>query len=262
MTLLWRLVMLCFLAVLPADFTGNSSFASGEAGDGPDSKAPAKAGAQNEAEKLFRTMEQRIVGAQTLQFSFEHEYKVVKVGVMSLKGNATIAQGNKALLQGEHGGLARGSVKVVSDGSKMKSTLSPSGENKGSFADTPKSFHDVLTKSFSRCGCYVIANLMGNELEPEKRAEINIDKVLIVSGFKLGPREKIGKADTQVIHYQLDYKGAQKFVVMVWIDLASRLPVKHFLEVGNKDDGLRVTTIYSGMSIDQKLDAKVFALTK
>src|SRR5262249_38049261 len=157
-----------------------------------------------------------IVRAKTLQYSFEHEDNVPQIGIMSLKGKVTVAQGGKALLEGKHGGdLAEVSVKFVSDGSNVQSTLLLDGQDRREAADTPKSFHESLTKSFSRCGCYVIRRLMDHEFQPGEDPKLDVEKLLVVSDFKLGPREKVGKVDTQAIHYRLDFIGHDRFAATV-----------------------------------------------
>src|SRR5262249_47214690 len=163
----------------------------------------------------------------------------------------------------ERAGLSDGSFKVVSDGAKMQSTLSNSEEQTRSAANTPKSFHEVMTKSFSRCGCYVIMNLMGQELPRKESPEVDIEKVLVVSDFKLGPREKVGQVDAQAIHYRLDFQGHERFAATVWLDLTSELPVKHYLEPAKKGRlDTTITTTYSGLSVDQKVDEKTFTVPK
>ena len=60
--------------------------------------------------------------------------------------------------------------------------------------------------------------------DPLKADKFDKDKVVTVSDFKLGKKEKVGDKEAQAVEYQVGL-GGKKFPATVWIDLKTNLPL-------------------------------------
>ena len=208
-------------------------------------------GAANEAEKLFRTMEEKLAKAKTLECVFD-----VKFDTLSYKGSLFLAEGNRARLEineATKGRLMR--VLIVSDGTRL------SGQDNGmthpKLEDTPKNLNAEILTWVARPGVFLPQAPL-----PDVKADDAKDRFR-VSDFTLGPKDKVGKREAQRLGYQLTVKGQNDpFSVLVWLDLKTGLPVKRM--VTSRAGGAEMTVVetYGKLTLDEKTDAKKFDLPK
>src|SRR5438477_9238147 len=92
-------------------------------------------GAKGEAEKLFRTLEERLATAKTLECAFD-----VRTDTLAYKGSLFLAEGNRARLEineATEGGPMR--VLMISDGARQ--SFQDNGMNRPQLAGTPKTLN-------------------------------------------------------------------------------------------------------------------------
>src|SRR5262245_50330473 len=140
---------------------------------------------KNEAEQLFRKMEDKLARAKTLQVAVSISIAGNKEGKFA--GSLTLAEGNKARLHLK-GALADKALdlEMVSDGVRMH--VSNPG-SKPSDRETPKNLNDIVARALSRVGLF--ATLMTARQSGPKRAELGVDDLFRASQFKLGKKEKV-----------------------------------------------------------------------
>ena len=216
----------------------------------PAADAPKNDGAKNEAEKLFRTMEEKLEKAKTLECVFE-----VKMDAHSYKGSLSLAEGNKACLKiNEATEGRRMRCLIVSTGTRL--SYQDNGMNHPKLEDTPKSLNAEILTWMARSGVFLPQAPL-----PPVKADDAKDRFR-VSGFKLGNKEKVGERDAQRLDYQLTVKGNQappSFSVTVWVDLKTGLPVKRTVGEGN---ATLTTESYGEITLNEKVDTKKFDLPK
>jgi len=96
--------------------------------------------AKDEAEKLFRAMEEKFAKVKALECVFE-----IKMDPVSSKGSLFLAEGNKARLEINEATKDRPMrCRIVSDGAR--SSYQDNGLSQPNLSDTPKGFNrDILT---------------------------------------------------------------------------------------------------------------------
>jgi hypothetical protein len=213
---------------------------------------------ENEAEKLYRAMENKIRSVKSLHVVFEGEGTADgKKG--KVKGTFDF-EGNKFRIVQEVtvDGKTEKSL-TVSDGKLTFSNFTGKAET---FRRAPQDgdFEKALAL-LARGGPQTFFNVCS--FGPPKKDDFNLDKFLKVKDIKLGPKEKIGKHDTQVLEY-LAFFGKDKEAVKlsVWINPKTNLPVK--LASVAKKEGKEVGrgVDFITMTVNDKTDAKLFELPK
>jgi hypothetical protein len=201
---------------------------------------------ENEAEKLFRDLEQKVRAAKTLQVRFDaiitgpevkntDDKKNVDPKKWHFKGSTILGEGDKFRAEYE-GNLFGQETKytVVSDGTDWTEfgyTKEP-GEDKLFFRGkatekTPKAIGAYLRPGLPRDGfvlCFIT----------DRRSQLTPD-FFILSDFKLAGEEKIGGRNTQVIQYTVKPKGkdpsfpkpevnvqSMKLSMKVWLDTKTK----------------------------------------
>jgi hypothetical protein len=208
----------------------------------------------NDAEQLFRKMEAALDKANALQLSFETTYGEASLrNGQRLKGTLAALSGNKLRLE-VRGGKPDGCVHLrISDG-KREILRIEGDEGRRKPHKTPKSRTATFRTAVARTGVLI-------SLLPEVFASDDFDnykEMFPVSGFQLGPKEKIGERQTQQLDYALGCKGKKAtYSVAVWIDLKTSLPVKR--EVW---DGFLWFSETYDLALDGKLEAKMFELPR
>ncbi len=206
-----------------------------------DDKKEAKEGG-DEAEQLFRQMEEKLLTAKTLDLSFHMIDPAGKV-VEKSEGALVAKSGNKARLD------MFGQLVMVSDGTEIL-WAAPDAKPKA----TPKDLDAEVRLWVARIGP-MQANIqrVGVPVVPAKER-------FGVSDFKLGKKEKVGGQDTQQVDYQLTVKGEDHpWPATVWIDLKTKLPVERRITF---KEGEPPTTEMYKLKVDEKADDKTFDLPK
>jgi outer membrane lipoprotein-sorting protein len=218
--------------------------------------APAYA-QDKDAENLYRAMEKKTRSAKTMHFVFDGE--ATGMGLKgSMKGEVHLAEGEKAniTIQGNFGGNAM-NMTVISDGKKVYAKVN---ENVDVKDNDPKEKHvEQALGMVARLGILAaFRSIRGPGAE-----DSDIDKFAPIKDFKLGAKEKLGKQDTPVVQYEVNLPDGVSAKVSVWIDTATRLPVKRemaALKGGNEE--MRITENYTTFTVDGKIDPKLFELPK
>lgn len=207
--------------------------------------------AKNEAEKLFRTVEQKLAKAKTLECDFD-----VKIDTLSYKGSLFLAEGNRARLEineATKGRLMR--CLIVSDGTRL--SYQDNGLSHPKLEDTPKSLNADILTWMARPGVFLPQAPL-----PDVKADDAKDRFR-VADFKLGSKEKVGEREAQRLEYRLTVKGQEDpFSVVIWLDLKTGLPVKRL--VTSRTGGQETTMVetYGKLKLDEKVDVKKFDLPK
>jgi len=187
---------------------------------------------KNEAEELYRKMEKQLTAAKTLQVSFEMDIPSDKGG--KFKGILWLADGNKLRMDisGEMAGQ-KVKLEIVSDGTKLKA--SGSEMPKPMEQATQKKLKDNVVTVMTRAGLFAGLFFPIIITDPEEQPkELDADAMFGVSEFKLGPKEKIGQQEAQVLEYTLTLTeaGRKKLMsVSVWLDAKTNLPLQRVLLV-------------------------------
>jgi outer membrane lipoprotein-sorting protein len=205
---------------------------------------------ENEAEKLYRQMEKKVVSAKVVKFVVDTEMKApvqdVKImGTILLGGDDKARMDLEADVNGKQ--IA---FQLVSDGKRMRTEAK--GLDKKEEKDTPKGFGTMLRAMMVPAGAIVVVRGADKPLTEEK---------LKISDFQLAGDEKVGDQKAKVIKYK--FMPEEKLMVdaTLWLDAKTLLPLKRTLVVGK--DGMeaaKVTETYKEVTLDPKIDAKTFDL--
>lgn len=222
------------------------------------------------AKQLFQEMEQRLAKAKSLECAFEIKAEWASGGdprkTMLLEGSLFLADGNRVREEMNERTDGRPLFKfLVSDGARWwwhDKGSPPHLVDKKPWASLNA---DFLT-SLARAGFF----LPTAPLPPVEAAD-GKDR-FPVSGFRLGPKEKLGEREAQRLEHQLFIKGQKgpkgeelSFPVTVWLDPQTSLPIKRMLSlkfVGTKEPELVITESYGKLVLDGEVNAKKFELPK
>lgn len=226
--------------------------------------------AENEAEKLFRAMEQKIRTAKTLQLRSDATITGANGKQWHIKGSLFLGAGDKFREESEGKRFGHEWKRtVVSDGTDKTSfgyDQAP-GEDKvlmrGKGTEkTPKAIGAYLRQALPRDGFVLcFATDRHSQMPPD---------LFIMSDFKLAGAEKIGARNTQVIQYSVKTKArdpsfnpasANVLSLKVWLDTNTKLPVKLTM-TGGESGFSAITETYREFTVDAKVDAKWFELPK
>jgi outer membrane lipoprotein-sorting protein len=216
--------------------------------------------AQDEAEKLYAAMEQKLTKAKAYKFDFTFDAPN-ELGPVRVKGTWILAMGNKLKISYE-GEARRKPVKLsmsaVADGKEIV-LRRDFGQKTKTEIKTPDKLNDRLTGWLNRMGVHAVGNtddplfqLVTFKKLPE------VDSKFKASDFKLLDPEKIGDRQAKVVEYKLEFDAdAPKLTCKVWLDTQTNLPLKR--EIASR---YLVREIYSGWELDPKLPEDMFALPK
>jgi outer membrane lipoprotein-sorting protein len=212
----------------------------------------------DDAEKLFRKMEQRLVRAKTLRVAAEFTMQASEE--MKFKGTFSLAPGDRARLAmiSTVGGKTRKGL-VVSDGKQMQ--WSNDGVV-GSVAPTTPKMNELFAAKFARAGIgfsFLLAVRSDVPVETVK----SIDELYPASGFRFGKKEKVDGRATRVVEHKLTWAGKEPvFAVTVWLDAKTNLPMKRRLTATKDGSTITITEVYTDVALDGKLDDKLFTLPR
>ena len=205
---------------------------------------------KNEAEALFKKMEEKIAKSKTFQLKFSGELQPAK---MAVTGHLLSDEGNRMRLDLE--GKVEGqthTATMISDGKKLRFKSSDKPEPK--VLDVPETFGPLSRACISRGGFFGMLDSLDNEEGLKAKA----DDHFLPSAFKLGAKEKVGDREAQAVDYRLVKENHPETQVTIWIDTQTNLPLKRSLKMGD----MSLTETYSDCKVDEKLDAAKFELPK
>jgi outer membrane lipoprotein-sorting protein len=213
--------------------------------------APKDEGANNEAKKLFRAMEDKLANAKALDCVFE-----IKMDPMSYKGSLFLAEGNKARLEINEATKERPMrCRLASDGARL--SYQDNGLSHPNVSDTPKDLNRDILTWVARPGVFLSQAPL-----PDVKADDAKDR-FPVSDFKLGNKEKVGELEAQRLEYRLAVKGQESnYLVVIWLDLKTGLPLKRTVSPWEAKEKMVLVENYTKLTLDQKVDAKNFDLPK
>jgi internalin A len=207
----------------------------------------------NEAEKLFRAVEEKIKAAKAVQFTFDIEMKGKDKQAKS-NGSLLFTKDNKARLKtiGNESGKDV-TIEMISDGKRMKSAESPETIANAQEEPTQTNLHSLLSTMV--CGPGLL--LTYEELSP---GLVPLRFRLVY--FNARAAEKVGGRDAKVVSYNAILRGATAQITL-WIDAETLLPLKRVIVVeGNeKVEAIRITEICN-FNVNPKIEAGAFALPK
>ncbi len=233
---------------------------------------PPASAQDNEAEKLFRDMEKKILSAKAFEVSFT--CRIHELQRRSTRGELLVTQDDKARLKvsGDFGGKRHARFELVSDGKLIRtkgaklyfSTIGFPAVQLGGQSEweTPKKLHAGLATSLSRAGMALTVFGLPFLGTPDPDAE---GSRMQVYDFRIAPAEKIGEREAKVIHYRYGKGGGGRDdgEVTLWIDAKTLLPLKRSLVVQrSENERLTGTDTYYAFKLDPKIDAKAFELPK
>ena len=199
----------------------------------------------NDAEKLFRNMEEKVAKAKTVKLAFD-----VPVGKdTAVTGTILRAMGDKCRL--EWAWVKAGQSEdflVVSDGRQIIARGLPQAPGKG---NTPKDLDKLLIKSIAEYGVVSTTEMF---IVEQGVVKLRGGRDWTCSDFRLGKKEKLGQVDVQIIEYKVG-NGA-KVSAKLWLDSKTGLPLKRsYLLLGKP-----CIETYSQFVLDEKMEDKLFQL--
>jgi outer membrane lipoprotein-sorting protein len=220
---------------------------------------PSTVQAQDNAQKLYEAMEQKLVKAEAYQFQFSIEFQQKGIKVTQ-KGTFLRAKGNRVKLTVEehlNGKLTTRKV-MVSDGKDLATQQEVNGQQTTDRKLIDENLDAVFTAYLSRGNMMTALTLV-----PSKTPALAAS-LLKPSDFRVLGKEKIDGRDAVVIEYKLTVEGTSSMAVFkVWLDAQDNLPLKRSFEAGPVDKGgTRLIETYSAWQIDPKLPDGTFALPK
>lgn len=207
----------------------------------------------NEAEKLFRAMEEKIKTAKTVQVTFDIEMKGKDKQAKS-KGSLLFTKDNKARLKTSGNETGKDvTVEMVSDGKRMKSAESPETIAKAEEVPTRTNLHSLLSSMVSGPGLLLTYEDLSPGLVPPSFRLVY---------FNGGAPEKVDGRNAKVVSYNAILPGDTAQVTL-WIDAETLLPLKRVIvaEGNEKVEAFRITEICN-FNLNPKVEAGVFALPK
>lgn len=176
--------------------------------------------ADETAEKTLAALEQRLVNAVAVRFTFEIQN--TGINPATLKGEFDVRQGNRAFLH------AAGKFRDAPLDVTMKSDQGKiDGKSNGSAfsAATPPQLSESLLVKLVRMGVLHTFAVL-SEKRPPDLANGEARKVLEIRNPRRGADKMINEKIARPISYTLAFGGNEVGEATLWLDLASGLPVR------------------------------------
>jgi outer membrane lipoprotein-sorting protein len=205
----------------------------------------------NEAEKLFRKMEEKILAAKTVQLKMTGE---LKQAGLALTGDYLLGESGRIALGLEGKQEAKTlTAKLTSDGKRIRLEESDRG---------PETFDSTDGVGKAARQCFAAAGFMGTLDTLNRAAKVKDleNRLMTPSGFKLGEKEKVEGREAQIVEYTLTSKtrAGPGTLVTAWIDPATSLPIKREFKNGE----MTLVEVYKDLKLDEKVDDAKFELAK
>ncbi len=204
----------------------------------------------NEAEKLFRQMETKVMQAKTLECTYEGkvDYKEAEDDQKdTLKGKLLLGEGNK--LRIDFSGMGEKGT-IISDGTKWRLI---GDKNKETPKWLGKSVRALMARTCAGYASIWAAPDSFLRFMTPPITEFKIDEHFPVTDFKFGKKEMIDKQEAQIVQYT--GPGVE---VSIWIDTKTYQPLKRVFT----DKEKTLTETYTNLKLDGKVDPKQFELPK
>jgi outer membrane lipoprotein-sorting protein len=219
---------------------------------------PLLPGQENEAEKLFRDMEKKVLAARVFSVTGEMQVHGSKGDKSKVEASLLLGQGNKARVKvTTHVGGDKHVLRMVSNGTKMHLRLASGGKPRE--LPAPRQLHRTMALTFTRLG--LTAAHVPFRPQPPGAADQAPDNLLCLANFKTGAAAKVETRDARVVHYRLSGPGVPGPArVTLWLDARTNLPLKRLISYEKTKE--RITETYKEFLTDPKVDAKHFELPR
>jgi outer membrane lipoprotein-sorting protein len=211
---------------------------------------------ENEGEKLYRKAEQLVKSAKGIKVLFEAAAEFGKDMPIKSQGMFAAADGNKGRIE----------LKTTRDGKTSSTLMIADGMETGTIEDgkVAGQKRPVDPSTTAVALALLIRGGIGAVLDigPDPKNKFEIDKILPISDFKLGAKEKVGNLESQVVTYKIAPPMREPLQVTLWLDTKSQLPIKRTAVVDLKDSKVTVVESYSEFTVNPTFDAKMFELPK
>jgi outer membrane lipoprotein-sorting protein len=204
-------------------------------------------------------MEQALTGAKTLGLTADVVLDTPE-GDLKLAGSVHLAEGDRANLSFDSTmGEKHRKGTLVSDGKRMRWAVDQS------FGPTQPTFpglNRLLAAKFARAGIgFSFFLAVGQDTEETLKG--GMEALYPASDFRLGATERVAGRDARAVEHTLTWAGkGPVFRATVWVDVKTHLPLKRVLTASKDGLTIRITEVYSAITLDQKLDGKRFVLPK
>lgn len=204
---------------------------------------------KNDAEELFRKMEEKISKAATVGVKVTCGIEAMK---FSLTGELLLGESGKIRVELE-GKMQDKTMKglLIGDGKQLR--LESSEKPAKSFEE-PEMAAEPPRSTLVRSGFQGVIDAFDDKSGVSKKGK----EPSTLSGFAMGAKEKVGEREGQAVTYKIDWKGYPPAETTVWIDTQTHLPLKRSTKAG----GVVLTESYGEFKLDEKIDPAKFELPK
>jgi outer membrane lipoprotein-sorting protein len=214
----------------------------------------------NEAEKLFRAMQEKIKTAGAVQVEFKIELKANGEAARG-EGFLLFTKENKARLKmivEEMG--KKVTTEAISDGKSMKFAKSPGMIARAEADPAPQLLHSLISSMVSGPGLWLTDEGDYLNAAVPNFFQHAVEGIRLVA-FEAGAPEKVRGHDAKVVSYIVaGLPGAADYHVTLWIDAQTLLPLKRVIVPVGSESG-RVTETCE-FTLNPKIDAGTFQLPK
>lgn len=217
----------------------------------------------NEAEKLFRAVEEKIKAAKAVEVTFEFTAKA-KGKEEKFKGSLVFTKDNTARLTMRVPEDGKDRIEMVSDGKQMKVAYPPEETlAKVEALRTPAVLHKLFGTMVSGPGLLLTYDMLNVPEWFDDRGKYTGPGYwpFRIVDFEAGAATKVGGRDAKVITYRvldLPLPGAD-WTITLWIDAKTMLPLKRLIIVEGRE--ARITEICN-VNLNPKVEAGAFVLPK
>jgi outer membrane lipoprotein-sorting protein len=212
-----------------------------------------------DADLLLGEVDARITAAKTLRIEFEIR-RADTPDEPPLKGSLVLGTNNR--LRYEMTGWMTASA--VSDGKQLVTVVVSPAERKSQ--PMPEWFGETLRAWLGRGGTYASTAKAFEYADSPEASRPGTEESPRVSNAQLMPDEKVGGVTAKVINYDLFWERlpttANTARVRVWIDPATKLPLKRTMTFPVGAKGKSFTAVHTKFEIDPKVDDALFRLPK
>ncbi len=219
---------------------------------------PALAARGEDAEKLYRQMEQKITKAKAFHVVADVDAKGKDGKAAKIHIDATLAEGNKVRLKVKGTADAKDvGMEMVSDGKNLRTVMAAAGKGPPD-QETPDRFTEVVAAVMARVG--LIGGFRATAQKGKDRKIPDVEKLFGLHDLKMGKPETVNGREAKVIRYTIKVSEPKEETVNVtlWLDAKTLLPMKRLLEI--PAEMTRVTETYTEFNLHPKIDAKTFEL--
>jgi outer membrane lipoprotein-sorting protein len=223
----------------------------------------------NDAEKLFRAMEEKIKAAKAVEVTFDFT-ATAKGKKEKFTGSLLFTQDNKARLKMRVPEEGKDAIEMVSDGKQMKVAYPPQETlAKVEALQTPTDLHNLFSTMVSGPSLVLTYDMLnvpewfpgGGQYKGPGRWPFRV----VEFEFVAGAGTKVGGRDAKVIIYRvldLPGPGGGDCTFTLWIDAETLLPLKRLIASDGSDEEPGSITEVCNINLAPKINAGAFALPK